>query len=192
MSRRDLAWKVIGSKQIADCRVFTVHRNMCKPPNSQEEHDFYILRCSNWVNVIPITTSNEVVLIEQYRHGTDSVTLEIPGGIVDPQDESSMHAGGRELLEETGFRAKEMIFLGRTHPNPAMQGNYCDMYLAPNVEKFQSPQFDWAEDIELKLVPYEQIPSLIETGAISASLVIAAFHFLSMYETRSKKQNALL
>jgi 8-oxo-dGTP pyrophosphatase MutT (NUDIX family) len=192
MSRRDLAWKVIDSKQVADCRVFTVQRNICNPPHSQEEHDFYVLRCPNWVNVIPITASNEVVLIEQYRHGSDSITLEIPGGIIDPHDESSQHAGSRELLEETGYRAKEMIFLGRTHPNPALQGNYCDMYLAPTVEKVQSPQFDWAEDIELKLVPYEHIPSLIETGAISASLVIAAFHFLSMYETKNKKHQALL
>jgi ADP-ribose pyrophosphatase len=185
VTARDLTWKILESEQVADCRVFTVHRNMSRRPDLDQEHDFYVLRCQNWVNVIPMTANNEVVLIQQYRHGLDNVTLEIPGGIVDPDDHSSEHAGARELLEETGYQAKELIFLGRTHPNPALQGNFCDIYLGTDAELVQKPQFDLTEDIEVKLVPYEQIPPLIESGAINAALVITAFHYLCLYEKRS-------
>lgn len=182
MTRRELSWKLLNSTQVADCRVFTVHRHLSQPPNSSETFDFYVLRCNNWVEVIPMTKNREVILVEQYRPGTHSVTLEIPGGIIDPTDESSQKAGARELLEETGYRAEEVIHIGRNYPNPPVQGNYCDVFLATNVEMVQQPTFDKFEDIELKIVPYDQIPDLIRTGAISHGLVVAAFYYLALYE----------
>lgn len=184
MADRELRWKILGKEQIADCKVFSVHKNFASAPGQSEVHDFYVLRAHNWVNVIPITADGQVVLIEQYRHGVDAVTLEIPGGMVE-HDESSLSAAIRELSEETGYAAEEMIFIGRTHPNPALQDNYCDTYLAKNAKYVQAPQFDGNEDIEIDVVPYETIPKLIETGAITHALVIVAFHYLSLYERRT-------
>lgn len=134
-----------------------------------------------------MTKEGDVILVEQYRPGTDSVTLEIPGGIIDPTDESSQQAGARELLEETGYRAQDMVLIGRYHPNPPVQGNYCDIYLATNVELVQKPSFDQWEDIELRLVPYKEIPGLIKSGAISHGLVVAAFYYLNLYEQSQAK-----
>lgn len=182
MKQRELAWTILNSTQVADCRVFTVHRNLSQRPRSTDTYDFYVLRCPNWVQVLPMTKSGEVLLIEQYRPGTHSVTLETPGGIVDPEDDSSERAAVRELLEETGYRAEKMVFLGRIHANPSLQGNHCDAYLAVNVERVQEPNFDENEEIESRLVPYNEIPDLIKSGAISHSLVIAAFHYLHLYE----------
>jgi 8-oxo-dGTP pyrophosphatase MutT (NUDIX family) len=181
VEKKELAWTILNSTQVADCRIFTVHRNLSQRPRSTDTCDFYVLRCPNWVQVLPMTASGEVLLIEQYRPGTDSVTLETPGGIVDPQDESSEKAGVRELLEETGYRAEKMVFLGRIHANPSIQGNHCDAYLATNIEKVQEPNFDEHEEIEPRLVPYTEIPELIKTGAISHSLVIAAFYYLQLH-----------
>ena len=129
-----------------------------------------------------MTRAGEVLVIEQYRPGTDSVTLEVPGGIVDPEDESSEKAAVRELLEETGYRAEKMIYLGRSYANPSLQGNHCDIYLASNIELVQEPNFDEHEEIESRLVPYKGIPDLIKSGAISHSLVVAGFHYLHLYE----------
>jgi 8-oxo-dGTP pyrophosphatase MutT (NUDIX family) len=182
LKRRELAWTILDSTQVADCRIFTVHRNLSRRPESTETYDFYVLRCSNWVQVIPMTKEGDVILVEQYRPGTNSVTLETPGGIIDPTDGNSKQAGARELLEETGYRAEKMILIGRTHPNPPVQGNYCDIYLATNIELIQKPSFDKYEDIELRLVPYKEIPGLISSGAISHALVVAAFYYLSLYE----------
>jgi 8-oxo-dGTP pyrophosphatase MutT (NUDIX family) len=187
MATRNLKWTILKTIQLADCRVFTVHKNIASAPGSAETHDFYVIRPRNWVNVIPITAEGEVVLVEQYRHGIDEVVLEIPGGMIDPEDVSSLSAATRELVEETGYVAEEMIFIGRTQPNPAIQDNYCDTYLAVNAKYVQAPQFDGNEDIELKLVQRESIPELIYTGAISHALVIVAFHYLSLYEARINK-----
>jgi len=192
MADRELIWTISGTEQIADCKVFSVHRNLASAPGQSTVHDFYVLRAHNWVNVIPITADGQVVLIEQYRHGVDAVTLEIPGGMVEHDEPSSLSAAIRELSEETGYVAEEMIFIGRTHPNPALQDNHCDTYLAKNAKKVRAPQFDGNEDIELKVVPYEMIPKLIENGTITHALVIVAFHYLSLYEKKTGVSGAEL
>lgn len=175
-------WKTISSETIADCKVFSVNKKICVSAAGREQpHNFYILHPRNWVNVIPITTDNQVVLVEQFRHGTAGVTLEIPGGMIDPEDESPAHAGARELFEETGFVADELIHIGRNHPNPALQSNFCDTFLATSATQIQKPRFEGTEYIELKLVPVENIPELIFSGHITSALVIVAFHYLHLF-----------
>lgn len=183
-------WQTISSEQIADCRVFSVNRNLATPKGSEgRAHDFYVLHPSHWVNVIPITDNNEVVLIEQFRHGTGELTLEIPGGMVDLQDLSPRHAGARELLEETGYVGSDLIHIGRNHPNPAIQSNYCDTFLARGVKRIVEPQFDRNEYIEIRLTPIEEIPLLIQSGRITHALVIVAFYYLHLHEQSSAKLN---
>lgn len=176
-------WETISSEQIADCRVFSVNRNLAAPSGNEEKaHNFYVLHPNHWVNVIPITQKNEVVLIEQFRHGTGQLTLEIPGGMVDDDDLSPKHAAARELLEETGYQANGLIHIGRNHPNPALQSNYCDTFLARDVQKILEPRFDRNEYIEIRLTPIDEIPFLIQSGRVTHSLVIVAFYYLQLHE----------
>ena len=81
-----------------------------------------VLDCPDWVNIIPLTDDGQVVLIRQFRHGTQSVTLEVPGGVVEA-DESPEAAAVRELAEETGYVPERVKSLGFVSPNPAIQGN---------------------------------------------------------------------
>ncbi len=179
---RNHIWKTISSETIAECKVFSVNRKICVSTAGREQpHNFYVLHPHNWVNVIPITEDRQVVMVEQFRHGTGRVTLEIPGGMIDPEDESSAHAAARELLEETGYVANELIHIGRNHPNPALQSNYCETFLAPAVKQMQHPCFEGTEYIELKLVPITEIPELIRSGSITSALVIVAFHYLQLF-----------
>ena len=122
---KSLAWQQDDVKEIADCSVFTVNRSRSSivRDGKRLSHDFFYLHCRNWVNVIPMTSNGEVILIEQFRAGIKAVTLEIPGGTIDETDESSKTACTRELLEETGYAAQEVVFLGRNNPNPAIQDN---------------------------------------------------------------------
>jgi ADP-ribose pyrophosphatase len=177
------SWKTVQREQIADCRVFSVHRQISLREHDAlgETHDFYVFKPRDWVNVIAVTPENEVVLIVQYRHGVENFTLEIPGGMVDLEDESSAVAGGRELLEETGYGYDELIFLGQNHPNPAIQSNVCDTYLALGARPKTTPRFDSTEEVAIKLVPMNEIESLIRNNTISHALVVVAFQYLHLF-----------
>lgn len=174
----------ITSEQIADCRVFTVHKKLSRRENAGAErtHDFYVFDSGDWVNIIPLTENREVLMIEQYRHGTEGFTLEIPGGSVDLDDPSPVYAAERELLEETGYIAQKWIPLGQSHPNPAIQGNLCHTFLALNVRQIEIPEFAGTEDIAVRLLPLDDVPDLIRSGVITHALVMVAFYWLSLNE----------
>jgi len=178
-------WMNITSEQIADCRVFTVHKKLSRREtagSTDRTHDFYVFDSGDWVNIIPLTENREVLMIEQYRHGTEGFTLEIPGGSVDPEDPSPVFAAERELLEETGYTAQKWIPLGQSHPNPAIQGNLCHTFLALNVRQIEIPEFAGTEDIAVRLLPLDDVPDLIRSGTITHALVMVAFYWLSLNE----------
>ena len=181
VSPSSLKWRRESSEYVADCRVFKVRRDVSADPRDGRAHDFYVIEAPDWINVVPLTPRGEVVLIEQYRHGTEEVSLEIPGGMVDP-GETPREAAARELLEETGYAASELVFLGKTRPNPAIQNNWIHTYLARGAECRQEPACDGTEQTIVRLVPLEQIPSLIAGGEITHSLVVVGFHWLSLVE----------
>ena len=166
-------WPLVSSRIDRSFRIFNLRMNRSVSPRTGEEHDFIVLESAPWVNVIALTDREEVVLIQQYRHGTQEVTLEIPGGLVDA-DEPSV-AAKRELLEETGYRGEEWIDLGYVHPNPAIQNNRCHTFLALGAKPAGTQSLDDKEDIAVVLKPLAEIPRLIREGAITHALVICAF-----------------
>lgn len=172
-------WKIQRSEQIADCKIFRVRRDYSVRNSDGAEFPFYCLENGDWVNVIPVTTSGELVMIEQYRHGVEGITLEIPGGMVD-DGEDAKFAANRELVEETGYIPKETILLGKSHPNPAIQNNWVYHYLAIDCEKHHEPEFDATESVLTRLIPLQEIQTLIAEGKITHSLVIAAFYWFSL------------
>lgn len=179
-----LAWRRSESEQVADCRVFRVRRDLSEDPRRGGRHDFYVIEAPDWINVIPLTEAGEVVLIEQYRHGSGEVSLEIPGGMVD-EGEPPLEAARHELLEETGYEAGEMVELGRTRPNPALQNNWIHSYAALGAVRRGEPANDGTEHTVVRLVPLAEVPRLVAGGAITHSLVVTAFHLLSLREETS-------
>lgn len=186
MKRKLETWKRIRSETVADCRVFNVRKDFSRRESDGAEHSFFVVENPDWVNVVALTENGNVILIEQYRHGSEEIILEIPGGMVD-EGESHTVTAARELLEETGFAPREMIPLGRSRPNPAIQNNWIYHYLALECEKKSEVKFDEHESINVRLVPLAEIPKLINEGAITHSLVIAAFamFYLRQYENKN-------
>ena len=169
-------WPYIRSQSERSYRVFSIRTDTAISPRTGVEHDFYIIESRDWVNIIPLTADHRVVMVSQYRHGSREVTLEIPGGLVDPGD-TPHEAAARELLEETGYQAEEMVKIGASNPNPAIFNNRCYTFMARNVTKVSDPKPDQTEDIEVVLIPLCDIPGLIQKGEIDHAIVIAAFYF---------------
>lgn len=176
-------WKIKESKRISDCRVFSVREDVSEREETGETATFYVIENRDWVNIIPVTESGQVVLIEQFRHGIGQVTLEIPGGIVD-KGETPDECARRELKEETGFVAGKMVYLGQSRPNPAIQTNWIFHFAALECEKIHDPEFDEHESISNRLVGLDEIPGLIESGEITHSLVIAGFHSFEAFNRK--------
>ncbi len=176
---RPSVWPLVSSRRRGDFHVFTVREDRTRSPRSRKNHDFYVLECPDWANVVALTPENDVVLVRQFRAGTRSITLEIPGGSVE-KGESAARAIRRELREETGYAARAWRRIGVVHPNPAIQGNRCSTYLATGCRRVGDLLPDEGEDLAVELVPLRRIPDLVRKGRITHSLVIAAFHFLSL------------
>jgi ADP-ribose pyrophosphatase len=169
----ELFWDTISSDTLLDCRVFSVERHRRR--NHHREGEFFVLSGSDWCNIVPITADGQVVMVEQFRHGTCDVTLEIPGGIVDPEDRNPMEAARREMLEESGYDGGSIEALGFVHPNPAIQSNLCHSFVAFDAYSAAAPCPDDFEELRIRLIPLQTIPALILDGSITHALVVSAF-----------------
>lgn len=170
-------WQRRGKRRVLDTRIFSLDAHALVHPRTGHEHEFWILDTPDWCNIVPLTADGQVVMVRQQRHGIGDATLEVPGGMVDPGDASPLEAARRELYEETGYRARELVPTGVIAPNPAMQTNRCWSFLARDVEMAGAPQLDGGEDIDVVLVPYREIPARVARGEIAHALVVVAFAY---------------
>ena len=171
-------WPKLGSKPLGDFKVFRVRSDLLRSPRTGREHNFFVIDSVNWVNVIALTPERQLVMIEQYRHGSGTVELEIPGGMIDARDLSPEAAGVRELREETGYAGENPHIIGKVFPNPAIMSNTCFTIMVEQCRLLHPVEFDHGEDLVTRLVPVVEVPKLVADGKIKHSLVIAAlYHF---------------
>jgi ADP-ribose pyrophosphatase len=179
--RMILPWEKLNSKSLGDFRIFTIRSDRKISPRTREEHDFYVIDCVNWVNVIAVTPDQQLVMVEQFRHGSNTVELEIPGGMMDPSDPSPEHTGARELREETGYEGGAPRRIGEIFPNPAIMSNTCYTVLIENCRCVHPLVFDAGEDLITKLVPVSDIPALVAAGKVRHSLVVVALYYFELW-----------
>ena len=178
-------WPKISSRPLGDFRVFSVRSVTKRSPRTGRDHEFFVIDSVNWVNVIALTPDRQMVLVGQYRQASDTVELEIPGGMIDPADNSPEAAGVRELREETGYTGEPPRVIGRVFPNPAIMTNTCFTVLVENCRISAATHFDPTEDLTTKLVPVDEVPGLVASGKIRHCLAIAALYQFELWRKAS-------
>ena len=172
-------WKILESQQIYKY----VRIDKCELPNGMMLEGF-VLEYGDWATILAVTKQQEVVLVRQYRHGAQKVILELPGGAMEPEDESPMQSARRELLEETGYTSDNFIQIGCVSPNPANQTNLIYSFLALDAERVATQHLDDTEDIEVVLKPLEEVIRMAKSGELLQSMQVSAVFFALAYWDR--------
>ena len=175
-------WKTIRSTPAGDFRIFKIRSDLKTSPRTGKEHDFYVLDSVNWVNIIAVTPDQKLVMVEQYRHGSNTVELEIPGGMMDAGEADPVVTAVRELREETGYAGKNARRLGKIWSNPAILNNRTYTVLVENCRLQHGVEFDQGEDLETHLVPVAEIPKLVADEKIGHPLVIVALYYFELWQ----------
>jgi ADP-ribose pyrophosphatase len=167
-------WNVVSREQVGSYRIFHVNKTAMTDGEGKPRGDFFTFTCPDWCNVLAITEKDELVLIWQYRFGIDGMSLEIPGGVIDP-GETPIASARRELLEETGYASEQPVepFLV-LEPNPANQTNLVHTFLVRGARKVADTKFDEHEELELALLPLAKLGALLDSGQVKHALVFSA------------------
>jgi 8-oxo-dGTP pyrophosphatase MutT (NUDIX family) len=178
-------WTRARREVVADFGIFAVERGPYVRGGGQLTRDVHTFRCRDWCNVIPVTRDGHIILIWQYRFGTDAFSLEVPGGVID-EGEAPEHAAARELQEECGYRATRIEHLSTLQPNPALQGNVIHSYIAWDAEPFGETNFDELEECEAVRIPLARLGELLDGGEVQHALCAVALEaFLRRVTRRS-------
>jgi 8-oxo-dGTP pyrophosphatase MutT (NUDIX family) len=151
--------------------LITLRRERYRSRKSGTAHDFYVVHLADAVNVLALTPDRRLILVEQFRAGSATDSLEPPGGLLDP-GEDPLEAGARELLEETGFAGDPPIVLGTVWACPSLLTSRITTILVRNAKQTREPNWDEGEELRVKLVPAREVPALIRNGTIGHALAI--------------------
>src|SRR6185369_15951397 len=139
-------WPKLDSRHGPHMVLFRPRYDTLRNPRTDEVFQRLVLEGPDWVNVVALTPERRLVCVRQFRFGTGAVTLEIPGGALDPGEDHGA-AAIRELREETGYTSSRWSYLGCVEPNPAFQENLCHHWLAEDAARTHELALDSGEDI---------------------------------------------
>lgn len=177
-------WLIKNKKSILKTKLFEIFNLECFLPSKKVDHNFYSISIFDWVNIFALTDDDRAIFVKQHRLGKNIITLEVPAGMID-KDEDPMDAAKRELAEETGYVPEKVVLLKKISVNPAIQTNNCYFYLALNCRKAQNVNFDIGEEIEVVIKDKEEVFNSLNKDLIDNSLA-----FLSIILARDYLKNS--
>ncbi len=161
--------EIISSSYLSNHKYFKARKDKYKTETGKIIEEYFVVEMPSSACAVAITKDNEIILVKQYRHGIEKDVIELPGGFVD-ENEPKEKAIARELLEETGYQFSEIISLGITYANPAVLSNSTFLFLAKGGKKIASQHLDDDEEIELIIMPIDEVKRMLDNGIFLQSM----------------------
>ncbi len=180
-------YKTTSKAVVSDTKLFRLEVHDRMEEGTGKRGTFFVLDAPDWINVFATTRDGKIILVEQFRHGTDKNEIEIVGGMINEGEDPKL-AALRELREETGYIPTEtsrVELLGTVHPNPAFLTNTCYSYLVTDCELTHEQSLDEHERINVSLVSEDEFVAMIKTGKIDHSLVLNAYLWYKLKMAKS-------
>ena len=178
-----LVWKEGDERELLRTRVLKVCERKSISPRG-EKGAYIVLEANDWVVVVPVVRNN-FLMVKQWRHASKSLSIEFPGGVIDT-GETPRHAAMRELLEETGYKAKRLTHIGTLSPNPAIMANAVHFFVAENVEKVGAQDLDADEFVEVLEVSQKDVREKFGEKLYSHAIHAAALALFEKYKRNEK------
>jgi ADP-ribose pyrophosphatase len=167
-------WPLISSQPVSDHGLFQLTKDRAQSPRTGGERDFMVIHMPDWLQMVAITSQGQLVLVRQYRHASRSISLEVPGGLLDASDPDPASAAARELLEETGYGGGKIHKLGSLWPQPALLSNQVHCFAMQDARRTAAQEQDAGEDIEIVLADPAEVEEMIASGQIKNAMTVLA------------------
>lgn len=165
-------WDILESRYILKRNWMSVREDRVRLPSGLELNEFHVVEYPNWVCILCLDTDGRVVLVEQYRHGIQRSSVELPSGAMNKKEEP-LEAAERELREETGYEADEWHALGKCAPNPGKQSSFAHLFVARGARRTGDQQLDSTEAIRVRLVSPAELLGMADHGMIDHGIHLA-------------------
>ncbi len=160
----ELFEKQLTSEQVYKGKILDLYLDTVELPNGHTSTREYIKHVGA-ACVVPVDANGNVIVEKQFRYPFGAVLTEIPAGKLDSKQEPHLQAALRELKEETGYEAEEMIYLGEYYPTCAYSDETIHMYLARGLGRGEQ-NLDDDEFVDVEAVPLETLIDRIMAGEI--------------------------
>ena len=171
--RRPRPWPVVREEEKGDFEMFRVRVLHARSPRDESVHAFHLADSPDGVTVIALTDDGQVVMVEQWRHPLQAVTLELPSGIIDP-GESPERAAVRELREETGYAGDAPRVIGTVVLNPSWQTARLHAVVIRGARRTGEKELDEGEDTRVRCLPLAEARRMVAAGEIDSATTVAA------------------
>ncbi|HLT25294.1 MAG TPA: NUDIX hydrolase [Zeimonas sp.] len=176
---KDLHETTIDSQIVYDGSFLQMRRDRVRLPNGRESAREFIVH-PGAATMIPIFPDERILVERQYRYPVGLTMIEMPAGKIDP-GETALQTARRELVEETGYVAREWAWLTRLHPAVGFATEVMDLFLCRDLERTaHSPDED--EFLEIEIVPFGWLVDELRAGRLTdVKTQIATFWLERMF-----------
>jgi 8-oxo-dGDP phosphatase len=171
-------WAIADSQTLVQDKWINLKSQSCVDGQGRTIAPYYVLDYPDWVQVVCLTSDDEILLVEQYRHAAAMTCLELPGGAIDA-GETPLQGAQRELLEETGIVGRDWVSLGALAANPALQTNKIHVF-GCYVDSQSTRSLDETEEINCHTLDREAVRVAIKDQKFGQMLHVGSLHLASL------------